>query len=91
MGPTALLLLRRKSCYGFLSPLKIDCPQLSLNPKTLGPLASTITTRPPRLTGKRITMDVKEIGWDGMDWFHLAQDGDFWQTLINMVLNFQVP
>jgi hypothetical protein len=25
-------------------------------------------------------MDVKEIGWDGMDWFHLAQDGDFWQT-----------
>jgi hypothetical protein len=25
MGPTALLLIRRKACYGLLSPLKIHC------------------------------------------------------------------
>jgi hypothetical protein len=51
MEPTALLFLRRKSYYGFLSPLKIHRPQLGLNPLTSDPMASTITTRPPRTTG----------------------------------------
>jgi hypothetical protein len=48
MRPTALLPLQRKSCYGFLWPLKMNCP--GLNPRTLSPLASTITTRPPITT-----------------------------------------
>jgi hypothetical protein len=42
MGPTALLPLWRKSCYGFLSPLKIHCPRPGLNPQTLGAVASTL-------------------------------------------------
>jgi hypothetical protein len=42
MGQTALLSLRRKSCYGFLSPLKTDCPRTGLNPRTVGPMASTL-------------------------------------------------
>jgi hypothetical protein len=50
MGSTALLPARRKSCYGFLSLLKIHRPWPSFNPRTLGPIASTITTRPPRTT-----------------------------------------
>jgi hypothetical protein len=50
MGPTALLPLRRMLCYGFLSPLKINHPRPGLNPRTLGPLASTITTRLLRQT-----------------------------------------
>jgi hypothetical protein len=36
-------------------------------------------------------MDVREIGWDGMDWIDMAQDGDHWRALVNMVLNLQVP
>jgi hypothetical protein len=44
---TALLLLRRKACYRFLLPLKIHRPRSDLNPRTLGPMASTLTTRPP--------------------------------------------
>jgi hypothetical protein len=50
MGPTALLLLRRKSCYGFLSPLKIHRPWPGLIRRTLGPMASTLITKPPRAT-----------------------------------------
>jgi hypothetical protein len=50
MGPTALLPLRRKWCSGFLSPLKIQRPRSGLNPRTLGPVASTLTTSPPRST-----------------------------------------
>jgi hypothetical protein len=50
MGPTALLPLRRKWCSGFLSPLKIHRPRSGSNPRTLGPVASTLTTSPPRST-----------------------------------------
>jgi hypothetical protein len=42
MRPTALLPLLRKSCYGFLSLLKIHLPRPDLNPRTLGPVANTL-------------------------------------------------
>ena len=42
MGPTALLPLRRKACWGFLSPWKIRRLRLSLNPRTWVPKASTL-------------------------------------------------
>jgi hypothetical protein len=50
MGPTALFPLRRKSCDGFLSPLKIHRSRPGLNPRTLGPMASTITRERLRRT-----------------------------------------
>jgi hypothetical protein len=48
MGPTALLPLRRKWCSGFLSPF--IAPRSGSNPRTLGPVASTLTTSPSRAT-----------------------------------------
>jgi hypothetical protein len=36
-------------------------------------------------------MDIRETGWEGVDWIHLVQDRDQWQTLVNMIINFQVP
>jgi hypothetical protein len=48
MEPTALLPLRKKSCYWFILSLKIHGPRPGLNPRIFGPVASTITTRPPR-------------------------------------------
>jgi hypothetical protein len=42
--------LRRKSCYRFLSPLKIYCSGPSFKPRTFGPMASTITITRPRTT-----------------------------------------
>jgi hypothetical protein len=38
-----------------------------------------------------IKMDVREIGWDGMDWIDLAQDKDQWRALVNTVMNLRVP
>jgi hypothetical protein len=32
-----------------------------------------------------------EIGWDGMDWIDLAQDGDQWKALVNTIMNLWVP
>jgi hypothetical protein len=36
-------------------------------------------------------MDLREIGWDGMDWIDLAQDRDQWRALLNTVMNLRVP
>jgi hypothetical protein len=38
-----------------------------------------------------IRMDLREIGWGGMDWIDLAQDRDQWRALVNMVMNLQFP
>jgi hypothetical protein len=38
-----------------------------------------------------IKMDVREIGWDGVDWIELAEDRDQWRALVNTVMNFRVP
>jgi hypothetical protein len=31
-------------------------------------------------------MDLREIGWDGVDWIHLAQDRNKWWGPVNMVM-----
>jgi hypothetical protein len=36
-------------------------------------------------------MDLREIGWDGIDWIDLTQDRDQWRALVNTVMNLQVP
>jgi hypothetical protein len=37
-----------------------------------------------------IRMDLREIGWDRMDWIDLAQDRDQWRALMNTVMNLRV-
>jgi hypothetical protein len=36
-------------------------------------------------------MNLREIGWDIMDWIDLAQERDQWRALVNTVMNFRVP
>jgi hypothetical protein len=40
---------------------------------------------------ENIEMDLREIGWDGMDWIHVAQDRDKWRALVSTVMNLRVP
>ena len=32
-----------------------------------------------------------QVGWGGKDWTDLAVDRDRWRTVVNAVLNLQVP
>jgi hypothetical protein len=36
-------------------------------------------------------MDVREIGWGGMDCIDMAKDRDQWRALVNTVMNLRVP
>jgi hypothetical protein len=37
-----------------------------------------------------IKMDLREIGWGGMDWIDLAQARNHWRALVSTVKNLQV-
>jgi hypothetical protein len=47
--------------------------------------------RPRRRWADIIKMDLREKGWDGVDWIILAQDRDQWRALVNTIMNFRVP
>jgi hypothetical protein len=36
-------------------------------------------------------MDLREIGWDGVDWIDVAEYRDQWWALLSTVMNLQVP
>jgi hypothetical protein len=55
-------------------------------PERKGPLG-----RPMHRWEESITLDLREIGWEGVDQMHLAQGMDQWQALVNMVMNVWVP
>jgi hypothetical protein len=38
-----------------------------------------------------IRMVLGEIGWEHVDWIHLVLDRDWWQALVNMIMNLWVP
>jgi hypothetical protein len=47
--------------------------------------------RPRRRWMDNIKMDIREIGWDGVDWIDVPQDRDRWRALVNTVMNLLVP
>jgi hypothetical protein len=47
--------------------------------------------RPIRRWKDNIKMDLREIGWGGMDWIDLAQNRDQWRAPVNTVMSLRVP
>jgi hypothetical protein len=47
--------------------------------------------RPRRRWVDNIKMDLREIGWGGMDWFDLAHNVGHWRAVVNTVTNLRVP
>jgi hypothetical protein len=38
-----------------------------------------------------IKMDLREIGWSGMDWIDPAQGRYQWRAAVNTIMNLRVP
>ncbi|KAJ4449162.1 hypothetical protein ANN_00558 [Periplaneta americana] len=47
--------------------------------------------RPRRRWEDNIKMDLREVGYDGMDWINLAQDRDLWRAYLKAAMNLRVP
>jgi hypothetical protein len=45
----------------------------------------------PRSKWDNIKMELREIGWGGMDCIHLDQDRDQWRALVSTIMNLRVP
>jgi hypothetical protein len=56
------------------------------NPEGKRPLG-----RPRRRWVNNIKMNLREIGWNGIDWIDLAQDTSQWRAVVNAVMNLWVP
>jgi hypothetical protein len=35
-------------------------------------------------------INLREIGWEAVEWIYLDQNRDWWQPLVNMVMKFHV-
>jgi hypothetical protein len=55
------------------------------------PEGKRLLGRPRRRLDDNIKMDIREIGWGGMDWIDLAQDRDQRSAIVNTVINLRVP
>jgi hypothetical protein len=47
--------------------------------------------RPRSKQEDNITMYLREIEWEAVDWIHLAQERDHWWDFVNTVMNLRVP
>jgi hypothetical protein len=46
--------------------------------------------KPRRRWEDGIKMDLREIGWGGVEWIHLAQDRDCWWAVVNKMMDLWV-
>jgi hypothetical protein len=60
---------------------KNACRILVAKPEGKRPLG-----RPRRRWVDNIKMDLRDIGWDRVDWIDVAQNRDQWRTLVKTVL-----
>jgi len=47
--------------------------------------------RPINRWEDNLVLDLTEIGWETVDWIHLAQNRDKWRTLVDTIMNLQAP
>jgi hypothetical protein len=47
--------------------------------------------KPRRRWEDNIRMYYREIGWEGVDWIHMAQVRDQWRALVNTAMRIQTP
>jgi hypothetical protein len=50
-----------------------------------------LVARPKGRREENIKMDLREIGYDGMEWIDLAQDRNQWKARMNTIMKLRLP
>jgi hypothetical protein len=80
---------RRMGCAGHVARMRAKRNACSI---FVGKLTGKRTLGRPRCRWVNSNkMDLREIGWDGMDLIDLAQDRDQWRTFVNSVMKLRIP
>jgi hypothetical protein len=53
------------------------------------PVGKRLLVRPRRRWEDSIRMELREIGWEDVDWMHLAQDTDQWWDFVNLQVSLR--
>jgi hypothetical protein len=56
----------------------------------VGKLVGRPPGRPSHRWEDNIKMDLRHVGWEGIDWIDLAEDRDSWRAVVNTVMNFRL-
>jgi hypothetical protein len=54
------------------------------------PLGKRTLGRPTRRWEDGIRMDLREMGWGGVEWIQLAQDRDRWRAVMHTVMHLRI-
>jgi hypothetical protein len=54
-------------------------------------LLENLKGRPRHRWEGNIKVDLRESGWEDVNWMHLSQDRNMWQAFVNEVMNLWVP
>jgi hypothetical protein len=47
--------------------------------------------RPRRRCEDNVRVDLREIGWKGVDWIRMDRDRDQWRPLVDTEMNLRLP
>jgi hypothetical protein len=78
--------LRRAGHVAQMGQKRNACKILAGTPERKRPLG-----RPSRRWEDNIKIDLRDIGWGGMDWIDLTQYRYQWRVLVSTVMNLRVP
>jgi hypothetical protein len=70
------------ACIGEIKIHTLFWSERTLGKKLLG--------RPTRRLEDNIRVDLREIGWESVEWTRLAQERDQWRAVVNAVMNLRV-
>jgi hypothetical protein len=55
------------------------------------PEGKRLLGRPKLKWEDNITVYLSKIGWEAVNWMHLAQVTDHWRALVNRIMNLRIP
>jgi hypothetical protein len=89
-SPNIIRMIKSKMIRWAVNVARMEAPRTAYRILVGKPGGKRPLGRPRRRWVDNVTLDLRETGWDGMDWINLVQDKDQWRAVVNTVMNIRV-